>query len=278
MVDQMMGRVAVRSDVRAYVVEHLTGDDAVLGGRRDGGCEEGHRDRRRPASVHRHRRPDRELADRCLPRVLRGARARRDRPGPLRSALVARRLRPSSGRRRQPAPARGAGSPADRLCPGRRQHPRSPHSCGEVPHEDAGCWSAGTGELAFYRCFSPRPVPLSELARVAGRRWTIEETFQSSKGLTGPDEHQVTRWTSWYRWVTLAMLAHAFLAVTTATERKDRPAPASLIPLTGNEIQHLFAALVRPFHDLPHRLRWSQWRRQARARTCHYRQQAATQP
>lgn len=40
-----------------------------------------------------------------------------------------------------------------------------------------------TGELAFYRCFSPHPVPLSDLIRVAGRRWTIEETFQAGKGL-----------------------------------------------------------------------------------------------
>ncbi|MEY9848677.1 SRSO17 transposase [Streptacidiphilus sp. BW17] len=56
-----------------------------------------------------------------------------------------------------------------------------------------------TGALAFYRCFSPRPVPLSEMVRVAGRRWTIEETFQAGKGLTGLDEHQVRRWTSWHR-------------------------------------------------------------------------------
>ncbi|MFD1660888.1 IS701 family transposase [Streptomyces caeni] len=137
-----------------------------------------------------------------------------------------------------------------------------------------------TGELAFYRCFSPRPVPLSELVRVAGRRWTVEETFQASKGLTGLDEHQVRRWTSWHRWVTLAMLAHAFLAVTAAAERRDRPAPNDLIPLTGNEIQHLFAALISPVHDLAHRLRWSHWRRQhqARARLCHYRRQAADLP
>ncbi|KUN89373.1 IS701 family transposase [Streptomyces griseoruber] len=137
-----------------------------------------------------------------------------------------------------------------------------------------------TGELAFYRCFSPRPVPMSELVRVAGRRWTVEETFQAGKGLTGLDEHQVRRWTSWHRWVTLAMLAHAFLAITAATERRDRPTPDGLIPLTGNEIQHLFAALVSPVHDLAHRLRWSHWRRrhQARARQCHYRRQAALQP
>ena len=103
-----------------------------------------------------------------------------------------------------------------------------------------------SGELAFYRCFSPHPVPLSELVRVAGRRWTVEETFQAGKGLAGLDEHQVRRWTSWHRWVTLAMLAHAFLAVTAAAERRDHPAPADLIPVTGNEIQHLSTALTSP--------------------------------
>ncbi|MFJ5074950.1 IS701 family transposase [Streptomyces sp. NPDC088553] len=137
-----------------------------------------------------------------------------------------------------------------------------------------------SGELAFYRCFSPHSVPLSDLVRVAGRRWTVEETFQAGKGLAGLDEHQVRRWTSWHRWVTLAMLAHAFLAVTAAAERRDHPAPDDLIPLTCNEIQRLFTTLTIRAHDLAHRLRWSHWRRrhQARARDCHYRRQAAAQP
>jgi SRSO17 transposase len=39
----------------------------------------------------------------------------------------------------------------------------------------------------------------------------IEERFQTGKGLCGLDQHQVRRWRSWYRWTTLAMLAHAFL-------------------------------------------------------------------
>ena len=137
-----------------------------------------------------------------------------------------------------------------------------------------------TGTLAYYRCFVPRPVPLAVLVRVAGRRWTVEETFQSGKGLAGLDEHQVRRWTSWYRWTTLAMLAHAFLAVAAAAERA-RPTPSGLIALTCNEIQHLFAVLVlQPVRDAWHRLRWSVWRRrqQARARTCHYQRQAAQPP
>ena len=80
-----------------------------------------------------------------------------------------------------------------------------------------------TGELAFYRCFVPRPVPLAVLVRVAGRRWTIEERFQTAKGLVGLDQHQLRRWRSWYRWATLAMLAHAFLVVTALTDQARDP-------------------------------------------------------
>jgi hypothetical protein len=90
-------------------------------------------------------------------------------------------------------------------------------------------------------------------------------------------KHQVRRWRSWYRWTTLAMVAHAFLVVAAATERTRHPSPSGLIGLTGNQVQHLLAALLaRPAEDLGHRLRWSLWRRrhQARARTGHYRRQA----
>jgi len=134
-----------------------------------------------------------------------------------------------------------------------------------------------TGELAYYHCWTPRPVPLAVLVRVAGRRWTIEEAFQAGKGLVGLDHHQVRRWRSWYRWTTLAMLAHAFLVIVALTERAHHPPPSDLIGLTCNELQHLFAALVAmPIGDPAHWLGWSVWRRrhQARARTCHYRRQA----
>ncbi|WP_455710874.1 IS701 family transposase [Streptomyces mutabilis] len=136
-----------------------------------------------------------------------------------------------------------------------------------------------TGEVAYYRCWSPAPVPLATLVRVAGSRWRVEETFQTGKGLAGLDEHQVRRFTSWSRWATPAMLAHACLAVVRADEHARHPAPDGLIPLTCNEIQRLFTAFVRPMCDVAHRLGWSAWRRrhQARARASHYRQQAANQ-
>jgi SRSO17 transposase len=149
---------------------------------------------------------------------------------------------------------------------------------------DTQCWwllvrrHRHTGELAFYRCYSPEPVPLRELVRVAGRRWTVEESFQAGKGLAGLDEHQVRRWSSWRRWTLFAMLAHALLAVIAAHEHAARPAPAGLIALTCNEIRRLLTVLVvEPARTLANPEAWSIWRRrhQHRARTSHYQRQEA---
>ena len=74
----------------------------------------------------------------------------------------------------------------------------------------------------------------------------MEETFQTGKGLAGLDEHQVRRWTSWHRWVTLAMLAHAFLAVAAPTNTPAARPGRQPDPLTCNEIQHLFITLSAP--------------------------------
>lgn len=140
--------------------------------------------------------------------------------------------------------------------------------------------SRTTGELPYYRCHSAKPVPLTVLVKTAGSRWRVGETFQAEKGLAGLDEHQVRRYRSWTRWVTLAMLAHAFLAVVRADEHARRPAPDGLVPLSWNEIQRLFITIVvRPRHDMAYRLGWSHWRRrhQQRSLTSHYRRQAASQ-
>jgi SRSO17 transposase len=147
---------------------------------------------------------------------------------------------------------------------------------------DSQCWwllvrrHRDTGELAFYRCYSPQLVPLREMVRVAGRRWTVEESFQAGKGLAGLDEHQVRRWTSWRRWTLLAMVAHALLAVIAASEHAQRPAPDGLIALTCNEIRRLFTTyIIEPGRARACPQAWSRWRRrhQHRARTSHYQRQ-----
>ncbi len=137
-----------------------------------------------------------------------------------------------------------------------------------------------TGELAYYRCHNPQLVPLSTLVSVAGRRWTVEESFQTAKGQTGLDQHQVRHWQSWYRWTTLVLLAHAFLAIVTAATR-TRPAPAGLSPLTLPEIGRLFEAPLTASPDQAAHIRaWSTWRRrhQHRARQAHYQRQRIHEP
>ena len=143
--------------------------------------------------------------------------------------------------------------------------------------------SISSGEYAFYRAHAPHPVPLTTLVWVAGVRWKIEESFASGKELAALDEHQVRGWTSWQRWTVLAMLAHAFLSVLTATQPEPAPeaitetaSPGTLIPLTRNEIRRLFTGLLARFETALFKLHWSHWRRhhQAVARACHFKRRA----
>lgn len=132
-----------------------------------------------------------------------------------------------------------------------------------------------TGELAFYRCWTPHPATLAQLVRVAGLRWTVEEGFQTAKGQVGLDQHQVRRWPSWHRFTTLAMAALAVLTICAAdaADEPHEPEQQSMIALTVNEIRRLINVLIiQPIRDLNHHLRWSDWRRhhQARARRAHY--------
>ena len=95
---------------------------------------------------------------------------------------------------------------------------RVPLRPGAAP--DQGYWLlvrrsvADPAELVYYACCGAGDVPLAELVRVAGTRWIIEDAFKEAKGEVGLDHYEVRRWTGWYRHITLALLAHAFLAVT----------------------------------------------------------------
>jgi SRSO17 transposase len=44
-----------------------------------------------------------------------------------------------------------------------------------------------TGQLSYYRCWTPGPVPLSKLIAIASARWRIEEDHQLSKQVAGLD-------------------------------------------------------------------------------------------
>ena len=72
------------------------------------------------------------------------------------------------------------------------------------------------GEITAYLVFGPADTPLEEMARIAGRRWAIEESFAQSKSEVGLDQYEVRSWTGWHRHMTLAMTAQALLAITRA--------------------------------------------------------------
>ena len=71
-------------------------------------------------------------------------------------------------------------------------------------------------ELAYYVVYAPAETPLTTIVEVAGARWAVEESLETAKGEVGLDQYEVRKWTGWYRHITLALLAHAFLTVTRA--------------------------------------------------------------
>jgi SRSO17 transposase len=89
------------------------------------------------------------------------------------------------------------------------------------------------GELAFYHCFNPRHEGFGELVRVAGARWPIEECFEATKSGIGLDDYQVRLYHAWYRHITLAMLAHAFLTVC-ARQHKNKKGNSNTQPENRN--------------------------------------------
>jgi SRSO17 transposase len=72
-------------------------------------------------------------------------------------------------------------------------------------------------EIAYYLAYAPVGTDVPELARIAGSWWAIEECFQAAKNECDLDQYEVRRYPGWYRHITLAMPAHAFLAAIAAT-------------------------------------------------------------
>ena len=82
-------------------------------------------------------------------------------------------------------------------------------------------------KLAFYLTHAADGTALVDLVQVVGTRWAIEACFEAAKGEVGLDQYEVRSWTGWHRHVTLAMLAHAYLAalrkVAVGGRRLSRP-------------------------------------------------------
>lgn len=89
--------------------------------------------------------------------------------------------------------------------------------------------SLSDGELAYSVVFAPATASLSTLVGVAGQRWKVEECFELAKDDVGLDQYEVRHWTGWYRHITLAMWALAFLTAT-RTQSAHPQKNAALVP------------------------------------------------
>jgi SRSO17 transposase len=134
-----------------------------------------------------------------------------------------------------------------------------------------------TGTVSSYLCWTPNPVPLAKLIKVAVTRWRIEEDHQVYKQVSGLDSGQVTTWTSWHRWTAISLLAGAFLAVAAAWQRAADSSASmlELIPVTVPELLRQLRGTVipEPRRDRQHCDGWMLWRRrhQYGARQAHQR-------
>lgn len=85
-------------------------------------------------------------------------------------------------------------------------------------------------EIAYYLCYGPAETSAPALIRIAGSRWRVEDCFAEAKGEVGLDEYEVRKWEGWHRHVTLALLAHAYLAVMRSTAQREEDAGKKGIP------------------------------------------------
>jgi SRSO17 transposase len=84
-----------------------------------------------------------------------------------------------------------------------------------------GLWTRGLlirrnlsdGDLAFFSTWCPAGTPIDTLVRVEGRRWAIEDAFETAKTELGLTHNETRSWHGWHRHVSLVMLAFAMMAV-----------------------------------------------------------------
>lgn len=76
-------------------------------------------------------------------------------------------------------------------------------------------------DLAYHVACGPDGTPEEELLRVCGSRWQIEEGFAQAKGEVGLDQYEVRTWAAWHRFITLCLLAHAYLVVMRLAAQQD---------------------------------------------------------
>jgi SRSO17 transposase len=105
----------------------------------------------------------------------------------------------------------------------------------EVGGPEPGTWTRGLlvrrslsdASLAYFTTWCPTGTSLDVLAGVEGRRWAIEDGFETAKTELGLEHHETRSWHGWHRHVSLVMLAFALLAVIRHRANTTLPPPKS---------------------------------------------------
>jgi SRSO17 transposase len=71
----------------------------------------------------------------------------------------------------------------------------------------------GNVDLAFFSTWCPAGTSIGTLVKVEGRRWAIEDSFETAKTELGLDHNETRSWHGWHRHVSLVMLAFAMIAI-----------------------------------------------------------------
>ena len=83
--------------------------------------------------------------------------------------------------------------------------------------------SIADGSMAFFSTWCPLGTSLETLVAVEGRRWAIEDGFETAKNELGLDHHETRSWHGWHRHVSLVMMAFAMLAAVRHHANKATP-------------------------------------------------------
>jgi SRSO17 transposase len=81
--------------------------------------------------------------------------------------------------------------------------------------------AAAQEKLAYFLIFARAGTTLVEMVQAIGSRWTVEQCFEVGKGEVGLADYEVRSWHGWYRHITLALLAQAFLTVLRAQSQGE---------------------------------------------------------
>jgi len=95
----------------------------------------------------------------------------------------------------------------------------------------SGLWTRGLlirrslsdGEFSYFTTWCPVGTGIATLVAVEGRRWAIEDAFETAKTELGLAHNETRSWHGWHRHVSLVMLAFAMMAAVRSRANEARP-------------------------------------------------------